>query len=250
MADQPTDIFTESAPQGDPQQSPAPQDIFSDQLKMIKNESGEQKYDSVPKALDGLANAQAYIPQLKSELQQKEAELNEMRQKLEQTASVEDVVSRLTAKQESSETPASTPQQAAQGLDETAVADLFNKLSQQQAQQSVAENNKAQVQNALTEKFGEKASEVVQAKAKELGMTPDGIRTLASQSPQAVLALFGGGASPQPTTNSINFPLQANEPAPLERPTKSVLSGATSKEQAEFMARVKEEVYRKYNIQS
>lgn len=252
MPDQ-ADVFSNDVkPLSDPQQQQQPSgDVFSDQLKNIKNESGEQKYDSLPKALEGLAHAQTYIPQLKTELQKKEAELNELRQQLESRASVEDVVSRLTAKQEGSKQPEQTPAQVAQGLDEKAVAELFNRLSAQQSQETVAAQNANSVQSALVQKYGDKAQEAVHSKAKELGMTPESIRALASQSPQAALALFGGGQlSPQPTTSSINFPMSSKEPQPLQRPEKSLLAGATSKDQAAFMRQIKEEIYRKYDVKT
>lgn len=252
MADQPTDVFSnDPTPLSDPQQQPSPSNIFEDQLKNIKNENGEQKYDSLPKALEGLANAQSYIPQLKTELQTKEAELAELRKQLEGRASVEEVVSRLTAQQESQKAPEQTPAQEAQGLDEKAVAEMFNRFTSQQAKESLSASNAERVRTALTEKFGDKAQEAVQQKAKELGMTPDGIRALASQSPQAALALFGGASlSPQPTTSSLNFPLSSPAPQELKRPEKSLLSGASSKEQAAFMRQIKEEIYRKYEVKT
>ncbi|MDB4302072.1 hypothetical protein N9924_00755 [bacterium] len=250
MADQP-DVFNSDKPQGNPQQNTPPSDDpLANQLMAIKNENGEQKYDSMPKALEGLANAQTYIPQLKTELATKEAELADMRAKLEQSASVEEVVSRLTAQQESSQQAPSTPQQPT-GLDEQAVLNLFQQYTQQQTVQQVAASNAEQVQNALVSKFGDKTQEAVQLKAAELGMTPESIGALAKQSPQAALALFGGGAvSAQPNTSSIQTTLHTPEPEQLKRPEKSILAGATSKEQAEFMRRVKEEVYRKYDVKT
>lgn len=255
MSDQ-NDVFSNPKEQtpGDPQQKENSQvDIFADQLKMIKNESGEQKYDSVPKALEGLAHAQAFIPQLKTELQAKEAELEALKQKLEGTASMEDIVARLTAqKQEPKEEQAATPAQEPTGaLDEKAVLELVQRYQQQSEAQKAADNNVKQVTDSLTAKFGEKTQDAIQSKATELGVTTDYIKELAKTSPKMVLSLFGTTAKvPAPTTNSIKTSLDVPNPEPLERPSKSLLSGATSKEQAEYMERIKRDVYERLGITS
>jgi hypothetical protein len=61
MADQPNVFSSEETPQN----VPASTNVFEDQLKQIKNETGEQKYDSVPKALEALQHSQSFIGQLK-----------------------------------------------------------------------------------------------------------------------------------------------------------------------------------------
>jgi len=61
--------------------------------------------------------------------------------------------------------------------------------------------------------------------------------------------LFGekvGNTSP--TTTSYNISAQPQAIEPVTAPKKSVLSGATAREQAEHMRAIKEEVYRKHGI--
>lgn len=253
MADQP-DIFAEqAAPQATPEvkeQVQAPVE-YADLLKSIVNESGQQKYDSLPKALEGLANAQQYIPQLKSELQTKEQELATLRAELEKRAAVEEVVTRLTAQQKEPQDQ-STPLKSS-GLDEQAVLQLVQQALGQAKQQDQAAINQAQVQQALTAKYGDKSREMVEQRAKELGITPKEIGQLASQKPAMVMALFNTQARPgvKPTTGSVNIPSSYQpERAPLERPGKSLLSGATSKDQKEYMLKIKQEVYAKHGITS
>lgn len=251
MSDQ-TDIFSgsvqvETQPQqNQQQQAPAPE-VFADLLKDIRNERGEQKYDSVPKALQGLAHAQNFIPQLQTSIQQKDEEIRQLREQLAKASTVEDVVSRLTAQQ----TRVEDNQPAASGLDEQAVLGLVqNYLSQTKAQES-AQGNILKVQEALTSKFGDKAAEVLETKARELGTTRQELGKLASQNPQLVLALFGTQV-PQgvkPTTGSVTIPASYKPPVQeLTRPEKSLLSGATSRDQAEFMRKIKERVYAKYDV--
>lgn len=251
MADQPTDVFSTEAPapQAAPVQAPAPTTEYADLLKGIVNEHGQQKYDSLPKALEGLANAQNYIPQLKTELQQKEQELANLKAELEKRAAVEDVVTRLTAQQREPQGPGTPPTPS--GLDEQAVLQLVQQALGQAKASDQAANNRAQVQQALSSKFGEKSREVIQQKAQELGTTPEEIGQLASKNPAMVLALFNASVQPtvKPTTGSVTIPASYQQDRPaLQKPAKSLLSGATSKQQKEFMQQVKAEIYAKHGI--
>jgi len=258
MADQPN-VFDDVEEVKPVTQAPSPDGIttappadtqYADLLNGIRNENGQPKYDSLPKALEGLANAQQYIPQLKAELQQKEQELVSLRAELEKRAAVEDVVTRLTSQNKDQEDKGLPPKSS--GLDEQAVMQLVQDMLGKTKQADMAQSNQAQVQQALSSMYGEKSRSVVEAKAKELGTTPAELGKLASQNPAMVLALFGSAAKPsvKPTTGGLHLPSSyANERAALERPTKSLLSGATSKEQAAYMQKVKEEVYARYGIQ-
>lgn len=166
--------------------------VFSDQLKSIVNENGEQKYTSVDEALKGLSHSQQYIPQLQSQLSEKDAELATLREELSKRQSVEDVVSRLTAQKQEASEPIAAPQQPVDNsLNEEAVLNIVAQYSQQQQAASVAVNNQKLVSDTLEQKFGTKAGEVVAAKASELGLTPERIGQIASESPAAALAMFG-----------------------------------------------------------
>lgn len=254
MADQPN-LFSDQAPQDTPavQQPTSTSSVDSqlaDLLSGIKNESGQQKYDSVPKALEGLAHAQQYIPQLKTELSQKGSEIAQLRAELEKRAAVEDVVTRLTATQKETQDQGTPP--STSGLTEEAVLQLVQNMLGQQKAKDQATSNQAQVQQALTQKFGEKSREVVEAKAKELGVTPQKIGQLASENPALVLALFNTAPSTpvKPTTGSQHIPATYIPETPkLERPAKSLLSGSTSAQQKEFMQKVKADVYAKLGVQ-
>jgi hypothetical protein len=248
MADQ-ANIFTDqqAAPAAQ-QQAPDSSSLFADQLKGILNEQGQQKYDSLPKALEGLAHSQQYIPQLKTELLSKEAELVALRAQVAQQASIEDVVSRLSSQQKAPQELGTPP--ATSGLDEQAVMQLVQQQLGQAKQLDQQSANTAQVQQALSSKFGDKAAEMVQIKARDLNTTPEALGQLAKQNPSLVLALFNTSASSttSPTIGSVNIPPYSTDRPPLEKPTKSLLSGATSKQQREFMLKVKADVYAKHGI--
>lgn len=250
MTDQSGNVFNQEVKLEAPASAPvlSPDASYADLLAMIKNEEGKQKYDNLPKALEGLVNAQQYIPQLKTELQSKEAELVELRAKLAQQASVEEVVSRLTANNQPRATE--IPSQAS-GLDEQAVMNLVQQTLAQRDQQSVSASNSAQVQSALVAKYGDKAGEMVAQRAAALGTTTQKLGELASQNPQLVLELFNTSApkGPTPTTTSVNTSgFNAPVSNELKKPERSLLGGATAKQQTEYMRLIREKVYRDNGI--
>jgi len=230
------------------QQEPSQESVFTNQLSMIKNENGEQKYDSVPKALDALAHSQQYIPQLKTEVSAKDAEIAALKEELSKREAVGDVVEKLTAQQAQ---PESTPQVS--GLNEQDVLNLVQNFSQQQAQQQTAVTNEKLVSDALFGQYGDKTQEVVANKAAELGMTVEALQGLSQTSPQAALQLFGTSATsaPKTTSGSINISAQApKETFDVAPPEKSLLRGASTNEQIDYLRKIRESVYKKHNVQS
>ena len=232
--------------QATPETVPVASSAFVDQLSMIKNETGEQKYTDVPKALDALAHSQAYIPQLKAESESKDLEIARLTEELNKRASVEDVVSKLTAQQAQPET---TPQVS--GLNEQEVLNLVQNFSATQSAQSVANSNEKVVSDSLFSQFGDKTSEVVAAKAAQLGMTVEGLQKLSQDSPQAALQLFQvqSAVAPSSTRGSINLPPTGGQEDTLQPPEKSLLRGASTKDQIEYLHKVRDLVYKKHNVE-
>lgn len=216
-------------------------------LDGIKNERGEKKYDSLPEALKGLAHAQQYIPELKSQLSAKDQELERLRVELAKRESAEEIVSRLSAKNQPQEQ--GTPP-AASGLDVGTVEQLVEQLLVRKSRESEAQMNLRQVETVLVEKFGDKARDVIKQQMQETGLSSEDFKAWAAKSPKAVLKLFNAApaATPKATTSSVNIPLTRTEPEPLKAPSKSLLAGATSREQSDFMAEVKRRVYERHGI--
>src|SRR3546814_18068906 len=73
--------------------------------------------------------------------------------------------------------------------------------------------------------------------------SPSELGDLASKSPAMVLALFQttGQSGPKPTSGSANIPPINHGQPPVGRPEKSVLSGATTKDQKAFLEKVRAE---------
>lgn len=234
-------IFDGSDPNPEPKADNT--DPLVTKLMEIKNEDGQQKYATVEVALDALANSQQYIPTLKTEKEALEKELAELRAKQESQGNVEDVVNKLL---EQRDTANAADQQAPAGLNEDSVAEIVRKQLEADKAQAQIQLNANKVTEALEAQFGEKAREEIARKATELGTTPQALGELATQSPDLVISLFkqAGSAPVNPTASSQSTSQFRSEPkVELEKPAKSLLSGATAKEQQEYMAKVKAKVY-------
>lgn len=239
MTDQVDNIFTPA-----PAAPVAPEDL----LATIKNEAGEQKYKSVEDALKALANSQAFIPQLLGEKRAVEEELTSLREKVNKIDSIEDVIKKLTANDKNLQD--TTP--PASGLSAEAVQELVRNHLRDQEQIKLHETNIATVTNALKQKFGDKVGAAIASKAAELGTTPEELGSLAAKNPNMVLAYFNvpKGPSFTPTTSSVNLPQVKNETFEVSRPAKSVLLGATSRDQKAHMLEHKAAIYKKYGIEA
>lgn len=248
MSDQ-ASVFEQTPPQSvTPDVTATPElNALADQLKTITNADGNQKYDSLPKALEGLANSQTYIPELQGKLTTVEAENAALKEKLAKTEAVEDVVSRLTQNQQAAPVEV-TPQPS--GLDENAVIKLLEQVTTQKAVLAAESANEQKVSDALLEAFGDKAGEVMAAKAAELNTSIEALQKQSRENPQLVLAAFNQQPTQTgPTTGSVNIPrIQAPQPDRVAAPEKSVLTGATAKEQTDFMDKIREQVWRDNGI--
>lgn len=225
-------------------QPSASQDVFANQLAQILNERGEPKYASVDKAIEALKHSQDYIPQLKTQLTEKEQEIQQLRDELSKRVGVEDAIARLSQQRQEQDPP------AVSGLDEKSVLELVQKTLTQREQQSVRQQNINAVTDALTHKFGEKAREVISAKAQELNMSLEQMKQLSEQNPQLVLTLFNHSQSTPsgaPQRSSVTLPEIERQ---REAPKGSMLRGVSMKDQAAYMAKIREEVLRKHGIES
>lgn len=234
MSDQ--DIFNKQS-EGKPPESNPTLDVFADQLKIIKNENGEQKYKDVPSALEALAHAQEYIKTLKAEAAQRNQELEAQRKEAETRESVKDLLQQFTNRGQEATAKENPPTKVSE-LDESKVVALIqNTLQQQDAVRTYGENLQ-KVTQALSDKFGENARQAIASRAVELGTTPEALRELSKQNPNMVLALFGDvkiESNKPMTPSSVNIPAKTGLPE-LEPPKRSVMRGGMTNQElaAEF----------------
>lgn len=220
-------------------------------LEEIKNESGEVKYATIDVALDALKETQSYIPNLKKEKEELEAEVQRLKAEKEGATDIEDVVKKLLANRENEPV---TKQESS--ITEEDVAKMVRRQAEQNAAEAKAEANRTQVTSALIKYYGteEKAEEEIAKKATELGTTPQKLGQLAKESPAMVLKYFETPAGTKPAsldTSTVNTTIfQKPTETPLEKPEKSLLSGATAQEQKDYLQKVKADVYTRLGVET
>lgn len=231
-------------------------DVWADKLLAITNDDGKPKYENIDKALDALKASQDHIKRLEAENATDKQKMTELTEAANRAAELEETIRTMTTNQNNSNS-AEKPQvdnNDKGGLSEEKAAELIKKLLNENKQVDAAVQNVKEVNDKLTTKFGDKAPEIIDAKAKELGVTKQQLKELSATSPAMVLALFGGSTnSPLPTTSSVNTASMKTVVSPdLKRPEKSVLSGtgATDANRAELMRKIKEGVYKRLNVET
>lgn len=239
-----SNIFSEQTPAQDQSQG---QDALTTKLMSITNENGEPKYANVETALDALKASQEFIPGLKTKVSEQEAQLAQLREELAKSTGVAETLQRFSQapSAESAETPSNE-------VDETQdVSSLVQQAFKAHLEQTAAEKNFERVQGELVSKYGDKASEHIANRAKALNTTPEYLENLSKSNPTLALTLLGHEASKTPSmtyggTNTIG--LSNTQIEPVGRPAKSLLMGARQEDVSDFMAKIRDEVYREHGI--
>lgn len=227
----------------------APANPLDTLLDQIRNEQGVRKYADPVTALNALKASQEFIPQLQTQLSTKDQEIERLKSELAKREAAEDILNRITTAQQ---TPPENTHSA--GLDEQTVQAIIQQQLANREAQSLALSNEKQVNDALIAKFGDKAKEVVAAKAAELGMSLQDLGNLSQRAPKAVLAYFDvkHNSSPAPSTSSVNSAAFQPKPIPetVARPEKSVLQGRTNKEVAAHLDEHRRAVYQRLGVEA
>lgn len=215
-------------------------DKLNNILKNIKNENGEQKYSTLDKALEALLHSQQYIPQLKTEISSKEREIELMKQQLDNSNSVENLLNSFKEQEQQTE-----PVQKPNELD---ISQLVLKTIEEREKNNIKVNNIKTVDNHLVNLYGDKAAEVMRKKASELGVTPKQLAELSETSPAIVINLF------KPETNTTVTPLKSGanigitQPVQTQFEQKNLMRGAKTKDIVDYVSKIKQAVYEKYDI--
>lgn len=178
-----------------------------------------KKYANVEEALKALPHAQAHIARL-------EQEAKELREKAAQARAIDEVYEALNARTQTGTEATPIPV-----VDESLVDKVLDRKLQALQAEKMRQENLSTVSKALTEKFGEKATEVFKKKAEELGVAESFIRDIVATSSKAGLELFGlskqeasPSASPAGGVNTLAIKANASPP-----PFKPVMGGANTK---------------------
>ena len=231
--------------------NPSSPNPWDDLLKSIKNENGEPKYKDVNSALSSIPHSQQFIDTLKNEKQTLENQLREAQAELEKRESVEQVVQKLFDDRPNNQNQSTDPSPVG-GLDENKVRELFSAMMNQQRSQETQASNLQQVTAKLSELYGDKAKTVIADKAKELSTTAEELGKLAANNPTMALALLGGSKliDKAPAIGTITPNHQPPADGGLEAPKKPLLRGATSREVNDYWQQVKQDVYKRFDVQT
>lgn len=207
-------------PSSTPPAAPVAPD-YSASLAGIVNQDGAQKFSKVEDALASIPHANAHIAAL-------EAEAVQLRETAAKTEAAQEILDRLSAKQD----PVTPP--VTQALDDASIANAVDAALTAREKAALVKSNRNQVANKMLEKFGDKAQvdAAMAAKATELGVGVDFMLSMASQSPTAVLHHFGIDTtltvpSVQKLKGSVT-PETFGEKG--EAPRKNIMYGASSAE--------------------
>lgn len=187
-----------------------------------------KKYATVEKALEALAHSQNHIAKLEQEARERAAQL-------ESAVSVEklhETVQELLAKERETHVPAA--------VDEAALSGLLDRALTQREQAALAQKNQDAVVTALRNKFGDKAQEVYEGKAKELGVSVADLNAMARKSSAAVLTYFDVKAAPgipaRPGSSVNTDAIALNKP-PVEKPKSPMYGEGSIKDSWEYAKR-------------
>lgn len=214
-----TDNIFEQTPATTEQAQPAAPTLSIPQEALELVGEGK-KYKTPEEALRALPHAQAHIARL-------EQEAKELREQAASARAIEELYETLNARaQAGGEQTAAVPV-----VDESLVDKLLERKLQQVELAKKQSANLQEVSQALTEKYGEKATEVFKKKAEELGVNESFIRDIVAQSSKAGLELFGLAKKDVATTaapaGGVNtLALKATQPAATIKP---VMGGANTK---------------------
>ena len=230
-------IFGNQVPGGNPTTPPAgtapanvPDNAAIDTLLAgIKNERGEPKYRTLHDALVALAHSQSYIPQLTTQLSEKDRELEQARAAAAKVEELQRAVEALTQRQPD---PQATPPA---GLNEEQIAELVSRTLTNRQKADLARSNQENVATSLQSAFGTEAEAKYNAKAEELGISVAELNALAAKSPKAVMAYFGVQPTLKPNVSvsqgTINTAgIQPHQETFVGRNKVPTMVGATSQD--------------------
>lgn len=208
-------LFEQKATPEAPQNPATNGNALNDLLSSIKNEQGQQKYNSIEDALKGLQHAQGYIQEVKQERNTFMTQLKAKEEEASRVQELERIVADLTQRQEQSAKKPDAPK-----FDEESISNLVKNQLASARQEEQQASNRTLVRKALVDKLGEeKAAELFNHKADELGFSPERLTQLASENPKAVLAMLGvnGEGAPKQPKFSPSSPSVRTDGVPQRR---------------------------------
>lgn len=186
------DVFEEAVTPAEP--------VSGDFLEQYVGEG--KKFKDVNELAKAYANADKFIPELKTDLQNTREFIAEELKKIAERNNVEPPV-RTEERREPNPNPVAPPNDAGEDL-EARIA----KALEERDEVKTFQKNAAIAEQVLIEQLGskEEAIKAVQAKATEMGVEPSYLREAAFKSPRAFFSLMGIDPESKPTSTSTPAP--------------------------------------------
>lgn len=218
--------------------TPDPLSVYEDLAARVTNPDGTRKYGTISDALNALPHSQEMITK-------QQQEIATLKEELAKRQSVETQLQQMREQVQPTTQPVETPQPSEKDL-----AELVSKQLQLQKEQDAAESNRQSVQATFAATFGDKAAEVWNAKASELGVNSTFLDDIATKSPQAIFKMFGlaGGTSPQATT-PMSTHVTPQDPVPQQYSFDKPLHKMSTSEKVSAWRAIAEEVNARHNGQ-
>lgn len=225
MSDQDASLFQgmlESTPpkgtgavsdQGTRTQEPSKVPAVNEMLSEIKNERGEPKYKTVEDAIAALKASQEHISTLETENQ-------EFKGKLQEAMTIEQLKEHLNSTKNTSD-------DNQQSISMEDIQNLVSHTLEEKENVKRATDNQRTVVSELTQKYGDKAEELYNKKAQDLGLNVEDLNMLAARAPKAVLQYFDiAHKSGKNITGSVNT--ESFQKHNTTEPPKTVMYGAST----------------------
>jgi len=161
-------------------------------LKLISNEDGSQKYANVEEALKGGVHAQTHISTL-------EKELKDLREKGDKDVGMEKILEALKGKTEDKS------EDKSKGVTQDDIANVVTQLMDNRESLTTEKQNITTVVNKFKSVYGDKASETMYGKAKNLGLGQNEINKLIATNPTAALKILGMDGEHKKESDGLNL---------------------------------------------
>ena len=171
-----SDIFTE------PQVSTPEATATPSTLDSLVGEG--KKYRTVEDLANGYQNADGHINKL-------EGEGVQLRSELDKRLNAEDMVDTIKREREELQAARQAPENTTPSLDEDSLSKLISSTLDQRDTQKTAAVNQQIADTKMKELYGDKAGEVFQNKARELGISVEFLGEVAAKSPDAFFNTLG-----------------------------------------------------------
>lgn len=159
-------------------------DQYSDLLNAIKREDGSPKYDDVPKALEALAASQSHISKI-------EVENEALRGVADKVTSLEQLIVKMQAPAAPDQNVNNNTQTNGNTMTEDQLDAMIAKQLTQASTNQTVMANRTEFNNALKEKFGDKAPQEFHEALTSKGLTKEEVAGIVQRSPASAIAILG-----------------------------------------------------------